>query len=65
MLSAAASCVNIKTKVTPIWEKNKTKKSEHFNIERNSYWDVQTLLNIYEEWCNFHNIDPEEFSKKT
>lgn len=26
---------------------------------------MQTSLDIYEEWCNFHNFEPEEFGKKT
>lgn len=58
IVSAAASNTNIETKVTPIWEQIR-QKSEHFIIERNQYWDVQTSLNIYEEW-----IDPEEFEKR-
>lgn len=34
-------------------------------MERNRYWDVQTSLNIYEDWCRNHNIDAEEFGRKT
>lgn len=34
-------------------------------MDRNRHWDVQTSLNIYEEWCSFHNINPDEFGKRT
>lgn len=34
-------------------------------LERNRYWDVQTSMEIYEEWYNFHNFDSEEFGKRT
>lgn len=61
---AAAIDVHIQTKVTPIWEQIRQKK-EFFNIDTNRYWDVQKSINIFEEWCNHHNIDAEDFSQKT
>lgn len=56
--------MNVVTKVPPIWEQIRQKK-DYFEMERNRYWDVQTSLNIYEDWCRHHNIDSEEFSRKT
>lgn len=48
IVSAAASDVNIETKVTPVGEQIR-QKTEYFAMDRNRYWDVQTSLNIYEE----------------
>lgn len=28
-----------------------------------SFWDINTSLDIYEEWCNFHYINPKDFGK--
>lgn len=64
IIMAAASDVNVETTVTPVWEQI-CQKTEYFSMDRNRYWDVQTSLNIYEGWCPFHNIDPDEFGKRT
>lgn len=28
-----------------------------------SFWDINTSLDIYEGWCNFHYINPKDFGK--
>lgn len=64
IITATASDVNMETKVTPVWEQIR-QKTEYFEMDRNRYWDVQTSLNIYEEWCSFHGIDPDKFGKRS
>lgn len=34
-----------------------------FKDDSNTYWSVQKSLNIYEEWCNHHSFDPDQFGK--
>lgn len=63
IIQVAATNMNVVTKVTLVWEQIRQKK-DYFDIERNRYWDVQTSLNIYEDWCKYHNIDPEDFGWK-
>lgn len=31
----------------------------------NNYHNIQTSLNIYEQWLGHHNIDPEQFGRHT
>lgn len=64
IITAAASDVSVETNVTPVREQIR-QKTEYFSMDRNRYWDVQTSLKIYEEWCSFHSIDPDEFGKRT
>lgn len=54
IIQAAATDMNV---VTPVWEQIKQKK-DYFEIERNRYWDVQTSINIYEEWVSFPQHRP-------
>lgn len=46
IIQAAASDLNIQTKVTPIYEQIR-QKSDFFTSESNRYWDVQKSLDIY------------------
>lgn len=64
IIQAAATDMNVVTKVMPVWEQIRQKK-DYFEMKRNCYWDVQTSLNIYESWCKYHNINTEEFGRKT
>lgn len=56
IVQAATTDINIETKVQPVWEQIR-QKHEYFELNRYRCWDVQTSLNIYEKWCEHHNID--------
>lgn len=58
IIRAAATDVNIETKVTPIWEQIRQKKDFFDN-------DKQSSLNIFDEWCDYHHINCEEISRKS
>lgn len=63
IIQAAASDLNIQTKATPIYEQIR-QKSEYFNMESNRFWDIQKSLDIYEQWCKYHNINMDDFGMK-
>lgn len=65
IIQAAATDINVETKVQPIWEQIRQKKDYFATKKKNRYWDVQTSLNIYDEWCKHHGIDVEDFGRKT
>lgn len=63
IITAAASDIQIHTRITPIWEQIRQKK-DLFNNSSNHYWTVQKSLDIYDAWCSHHNIDAEKFAKE-
>lgn len=64
IIQAAASDLNVQTKVTPIWEQIREKK-DYFKMDTNRYWSVQKSIDIYECWCKHHNFNPIDFGQKT
>lgn len=64
IVAAAATETNIDTLSTPIWEQIREKKNL-FKCNRNNYHDIQTSLNIYEQWLKHHNINHEDFGRHT
>lgn len=62
IMQAAASDLQIQTKVTPIYEQIRQKK-DLFTLDGNRYWSVQKSLNIYDAWAEYHNFDTVEFGR--
>lgn len=62
IMQAAASDLQIQTKVTPIYEQIRQKK-DLFTLDGNRYWSVQKSLNIYDAWAEYHNFDAVEFGR--
>lgn len=48
--------------MTPVWEQIR-QKQDYFNKDRNRYWTIQKSLDIYEAWCEHHNINAVQFGQ--
>lgn len=64
IITATATETNIDTLSTPIWEQIRDKKF-FFKNNMNNYHNIQTSLNIYEQWLKHHNINHEQFGRQT
>lgn len=64
IIAAAATDVQIQSRVTPIHEQIR-EKHELFSAMTHQYWPVQKSLDIYDEWLEYHQIDADEFATGT
>lgn len=63
LISDAAAEINSETRITPIWQQIAEKKKKLLNVTGTTYWDINTSLDIFDEWCTFHQIDNKTFAK--